>query len=140
MMNLAKKVLFSSLLVYAAVEDVRLREVPYIAGIGSLVFGGVTLIWDQHWLLVLFYFSAVIGSKGGLFGLIPVVIGLISFSVPGLEAEAYPFMITILFVIAMFGFGAIGSGDSVLAFGLLPSKKSLICGNRNMGQRRRCTI
>lgn len=117
--NLLIKLVISLLLIYAAVIDVRKREVPYVAGIGLMLFGGFTLIWDQHWLLSVFYFSAVIGSRGGVFGLIPVMIGLVVFAVPGLMAEAYPFIMAILFVITMFGFGAIGSGDAVLAFGLL---------------------
>ncbi len=117
--NLVLKTGISLLLIYAAVIDVQKREVPYTAGIGLMLFGGFTLIWNQHWLLSVFYFSAVIGSRGGVFGLIPVVIGLVVFAVPGLMAEAYPFIVSILFVITMFGFKAIGAGDAVLAFGLL---------------------
>jgi len=68
---------------------------------------------------VLFYLSAVIGSKGGIWGLLPVVFGLSALAVPGLMGEAYPFIIAILFVNVMFGFNAIGEGDAVLAYGLL---------------------
>lgn len=118
-LNLALKIAISLLLVYAAVEDLRRREVPYTAGIGLMLFGGFGLIWNQHWLLVVFYFSAVIGSKGGIWGLLPVAAGLITISLPGLMGEAYPFIVAILFVILMFGFRAIGPGDAVLAFGLL---------------------
>ena len=118
-LNLALKAVISLLLVYAAVMDVRKREVPYVAGIGLMLFGGFALIWNQHWMLVLFYFSAVLGSKGGIFGLIPLILALVSFGVPGLMGEAYPFILAILFVITMFQFKAIGSGDAVLAFGLL---------------------
>ncbi len=118
-MNLAIKVLLSGLLVYSALEDLRIREVPYPAGIGLMLFGAFTLIWDQHWLIVAFYLSAVIGSKGGYWGLLPVVLGLMTLAVPGLFGEAFPFILAILFVNLMFGFGAFGPGDAVLAFGLL---------------------
>jgi len=118
-LNLVLKVTISLLLVYAAVMDVRKREVPYVAGIGLMLFGGFTLIWNQHWILVAFYIAAVLGSRGGIFGLLPVIIALVSFGVTGLMGEAYPFILAILFVITMFQFKAIGSGDAVLAFGLL---------------------
>lgn len=118
-LNLAIKIAISLLLGYAAVMDVRKREVPYVAGIGLMLFGGFTLIWDQHWMLVAFYFAAVLGSRGGIFGLIPIIIALVSFGVPGLMGEAYPFILAILFVITVFQFKTIGSGDAVLAFGLL---------------------
>ncbi|MFO8037071.1 MAG: hypothetical protein R6U57_10635 [Anaerolineales bacterium] len=113
------KLVISGLLIYAAVEDVRKREVPYVAGIGLMLFGAFTLVWDQRWLLVLFYLSAVIGSKGGIWGLLPAVFGLSALAVPGLMGEAYPFILAILFVNLMFGFSAIGAGDAVLAYGLL---------------------
>lgn len=113
------KLAISAMLIYAAVEDVRKREVPYAAGIGLMLFGAFTLVWDQHWLLVAFYLSAVIGSKGGVWGLLPVVFGLSALAVPGLMGEAYPFILAILFVNTMFGFRAIGEGDAVLAYGLL---------------------
>ena len=115
----ALKLAISGLLIYAAVEDIRKREVPYIAGIGLMLFGAFTLIWDQHWLLLVFYLSAVIGSKGGVWGLLPAAMGLSALAVPGLMGEAYPFILAILFVNAMFGFCAIGAGDAVLAYGLL---------------------
>ena len=119
MINLIVKTIISGLLIYAAIMDLSKREVPYVAGIGLMLFGAFALIWDQHWLLVAFYLSAVLGSKGGIFGLIPIVMALVSFGVPGLMDEAYPFILAILFVITMFQFRAIGSGDAVLAFGLL---------------------
>jgi len=118
-LQFALKLVISAMLVYAAVEDVRKREVPYVAGIGLMLLGAFTLIWDQHWLLVVFYFSAVLGSKGGMWGLLPAVFGLSALAVPGLRGEAYPFIIAIFFVNVMFGLGAIGEGDAVLAYGLL---------------------
>ena len=119
LLSLSLKIAVSGLLGYAAVEDVRRRVVPYVAGIGLLLVGAAALFWDQHWLLVLFYLSAVIGSKGGIWGLLPVVFGLSALAVPGLMGEAYPFITAILFVNVMFGLGAIGEGDAVLAYGLL---------------------
>lgn len=111
--------IISGLLGYAAVEDVRRRVVPYIAGFGLLLVGAAALFWDQHWILGLFYLSAVIGSKGEILGLFSVLMGLSTLTQPGLMAEAYPFILSILFVNAMFGFGVIGEGDAVLAYGLL---------------------
>ena len=61
-LNLALKLVISGLLIYATVEDIRKREVPYVAGIGILLFGGFALFWDQHWLLGAFYLVAVMGS------------------------------------------------------------------------------
>ncbi|MFO8037064.1 MAG: hypothetical protein R6U57_10600 [Anaerolineales bacterium] len=119
LVSLSLKVVISGLLGYAAVEDVRRRVVPYAAGIGLLLVGAGALFWDQHWMLGLFYLSAVIGSKGGIWGLLPAVFGLSTLAVPGLMGEAYPFIIAIFFVNLMFGFGAIGEGDAVLAYGLL---------------------
>jgi Flp pilus assembly protein protease CpaA len=118
-LNLALKLIISGLLVYAAVEDIRTRKVPYVAGIGIMLFGAFALFWDQHWLLGVFYLVAVMGSRGGLWGLASIVVGLATLAVPGLAAEAYPFILAILFVNTMFGFGAIGQGDAVLAYGLL---------------------
>ncbi len=118
-LNLALKLVISGLLIYATVEDIRKREVPYVASIGVLVFGAFALFWDQHWLLGAFYLVAVMGSRGGLWGLAAVVIGLTTLAVPGLMTEAYPFILAIFFIIAMFRFGVFGQGDAVLAFGLL---------------------
>jgi len=53
-LNLVLKLVISGLLVYAAAEDIRKREVPYVAGIGIMLFGGFALFWDQHWLLGVF--------------------------------------------------------------------------------------
>mgnify|MGYP006288692309 FL=1 len=117
--SLSLKVVVSGLLGYAAVEDVRRRVVPYAAGIGLLLIGAAALFWDQHWMLGLFYLSAVIGSKGGVWGLLPVLFGLGTLTQSGLMGEAYPFIMAIFFVNAMFGFGVIGEGDAVLAYGLL---------------------
>ena len=118
-LNLALKLIISVLMVYAAVEDIRTRKVPYVAGVGIMLFGAFALFWDQHWLLGVFYLVAVMGSRGGLWGLASIVVGLATLAVPGLAAEAYPFILAILFVNTMFGFGAIGQGDAVLAYGLL---------------------
>jgi Flp pilus assembly protein protease CpaA len=118
-LNLALKLIISGLLAYAAVEDIRKREVPYVAGVGIMLFGAFALFWDQHWLLGVFYLVAVMGSRGGLWGLASIVVGLATLAVPGLAAEAYPFILAILFVNTMFSFGAIGQGDAVLAYGLL---------------------
>jgi putative lipoic acid-binding regulatory protein len=107
------------LLVYAAVVDLRKREVPYVAGLGILLFGGISLFWNQHWLLGVFYLVAVMGSRGGLWGLAAMVIALTTLAVPGLLAEAHPFIIAIFFIIMMFRFKVFGQGDAVLAFGLL---------------------
>lgn len=118
-LNLALKLIISGLLIYAAVEDIRKRKVPYVAGIGILLFGGFSLIWNQHWLLGVFYLVAVMGSRGGLWGLAAMVIALTTLAVPGLLAEAYPFIMAIFFIIMMFRFKVFGQGDAVLAFGLL---------------------
>jgi len=118
-LNLATKLIISGLLVYAAVIDLKKREVPYIAGIGILLIGAATLFWEQHWLLGVFFLVAVMGSRGGLWGLAAVAIALITLAVPGLAAEAYPFILAIFFIITMFRFGVFGQGDAVLAFGLL---------------------
>ncbi len=48
-----------------------------------------------------------------------IVVGLATLAVPGLVAEAYLFILAILFINTMFSFGAIGQGDAVLAYGLL---------------------
>jgi len=99
--------------------DLRKREVPYVAGLGILLFGGFSLFWNQHWLLGVFYLVAVMGSRGGLWGLAAMVIALTTLAVPGLVAEAYPFILAIFFIIMMFRFKVFGQGDAVLAFGLL---------------------
>lgn len=99
--------------------DLRKREVPYIAGIGILLYGAFTLFWDQHWLLGVFYLVAVMGSRGGIWGLAAAVVALTTLAFPGLMDEAYPFILAIFFIIMMFRFGVFGQGDSVLAFGLL---------------------
>jgi Flp pilus assembly protein protease CpaA len=117
--NLLHKIVISGLLIYAAVVDLRKREVPNVAGIGFLLIGVVTLFWEQHWLLGVFYLVAVMGSKGGLWGLAAVVAALTTLAVPGLMAEAYPFILAIFFIIMMFRFEVFGQGDAVLAFGLL---------------------
>jgi len=101
------------------VVDLQKREVPYVAGLGILLFGGFSLFWSQHWLLGVFYLVAVMGSRGGLWGLAAMVIALTTLAVPGLAAEAYPFILAIFFIIMMFRFKVFGQGDAVLAFGLL---------------------
>ena len=118
-LNLAIKIAISLLLIYAGVIDLKKREVPYVAGIGILLFGAFSLFWNQHWLLGVFYVVAVMGSRGGLWGLAAMVIALTTLAVPGLVAEAYPFIIAIFFIIMMFRFKVFGQGDAVLAFGLL---------------------
>jgi hypothetical protein len=118
-LNLALKLIISGLLIYAAVIDLKKREVPYVAGIGILLIGAATLFWEQHWLLGVFFLVAVMGSRGGLWGLAAVAAALITLAVPGLAAEAYLFILAIFFIITMFRFGVFGQGDAVLAFGLL---------------------
>jgi len=59
------------------------------------------------------------GSRGGLWGLVAAGVALTTLAVPGLMAEAYPFIVAIFFIIMMFRFGVFGQGDAVLAFGLL---------------------
>jgi len=117
--NLALKLIVSGLLVYAAVIDLKKREVPYVAGIGIMLIGAGSLFWEQHWLLGVFYLVAVMGSRGGLWGLAAVAVALTTLAVPGLMSEAYPFILAIFFIITMFRFGVFGQGDAVLAFGLL---------------------
>jgi len=90
-----------------------------VAGLGILLFGGFSLFWNQHWLLGVFYLVAVMGSRGGLWGLAAMVIALTTLAVPGLVAAAYPFIVAIFFIIIMFRFKVFGQGDAVLAFGLL---------------------
>ncbi len=99
--------------------DLRKREVPYVAGLGILLYGGFSLFWSQYWLLGVFYLVAVMGSRGGLWGLAAMVIALTTLAVPGLVAEAYPFILAVFFIIMMFRFKVFGQGDAVLAFGLL---------------------
>ncbi len=118
-LNLALKLIISVLLVYAAVEDILKREVPYVAGIGIMLFGAFALFLEQHWLLGVFYLVAVMGSRGGLWGLAAVAAALTTLAVPGLAAEAYPFILAIFFIVTMFRFGVFGQGDAVLSFGLL---------------------
>ena len=118
-LNLINGIAVSGLLIYAVVIDLKKREVPYVAGIGIMVFGAVSLFWEQHWLLGVFYLVAVMGSRGGLWGLAAVALALTTLAVPGLMAEAYPFILAIFFIITMFRFGVFGQGDAVLAFGLL---------------------
>jgi hypothetical protein len=118
-MNQALKLIISGLLIYSAVIDLKKREVPYVAGIGILLIGVVTLFWEQHWLLGVFFLVAVMGSRGGLWGIAAVAAVLTTLAVPGLMAEAYPFILAIFFIIIMFRFGVFGQGDAVLAFGLL---------------------
>lgn len=88
--TLSFKVVVSGLLGYAAVEDLRRRVVPFPAGISILLIGAAALFWDQHWMVGLFYLSAVIGSKGGIWGLLPVLFGLGTLTQPRLMEEAYP--------------------------------------------------
>ncbi len=90
-----------------------------MAGIGILLYGAFALFWNQHWLLGVFYLVAVMGSRGGLWGLAAMVIALTTLAVPGLMTEAYPFIMAIFFIIMMFRFKVFGQGDAVLAFGLL---------------------
>ncbi len=118
-LNLALKLIISGLLIYAAAVDLKKREVPNVAGIGILLIGAATLFWEQHWLLGVFYLVAVMGSRGGLWGIAAVAAALTTLAVPGLVTEAYPFILAIFFIITMFRFGVFGQGDAVLAFGLL---------------------
>jgi len=118
-LNLVNIIVVSGLLIYAAVIDLKKREVPYVAGIGIMLFGAISLFWEQHWLLGVFYLVAVMGSRGGLWGLAAVALALTTLAVPGLMADAYPFILAIFFIITMFRFGVFGQGDAVLAFGLL---------------------
>ena len=118
-LNIINAVVVSGLLVYAAVIDLKKREVPYVAGIGIMLIGAISLFWEQHWLLGVFYLIAVMGSRGGLWGLAAVAVALTTLAVPGLMADAYPFILAIFFIITMFRFGVFGQGDAVLAFGLL---------------------
>ncbi len=106
-------------LIYAVVIDLSKKEVPYLSGIGMLLMGAIALFINQHWLLVLFYLVAVMGSKGGVWGLLTIVIALTTLSVPGLMSEAYPFILAVFFIMTMFRFKVFGQGDAVLAFGLL---------------------
>ena len=92
-LNLLIKIVISGLLIYAAVIDLKKREVPYVAGIGIMLFGAISLFWEQHWLLGVFYLAAVMGSRGGLWGLAAVALALTTLASPRAHGRSIPIYI-----------------------------------------------
>jgi len=109
-------ILATAALVWAAVRDVRSNLIPHIAGLGVLAIGLGYLLLNSLWLESAFYLSAIWGSRGGMWRL-PILMLAVLLLAKGLES--IPFVIGVLYVLAIFEMGWFGGGDSQLAFGLV---------------------
>jgi len=109
-------VLATVALVWAAVRDVRTNLIPCIAGFGILAIGLGYLLLNTLCLESAFFLAAIWGSRGGVWRL-PVLI--LAFLLLAKGVESTPFVIGILYVMAIFELGWFGGGDSQLAFGLV---------------------
>ena len=106
--------LASVALVWASAEDVRTHLIPRIAGFGVLAIGLGYLLLNALWLESAFFLAAIWGSRGGVWRFPILVLAVLLLS-NGLGS--LPFVIGILYILAIFEFGWFGGGDSQLAFG-----------------------
>jgi Flp pilus assembly protein protease CpaA len=98
------------------VRDVRSNLIPHIASLDVLAIGLGYLLLNDQWLESAFYLSAIWGSRGGMWRL-PILMLAVLLLAQGLES--FPFVIGVLYVLAIFELGWFGGGDSQLAFGLV---------------------
>ena len=109
-------VLASVALVWAADRDVRTHLIPRIAGFGVLAIGLGYLLLNALWLESAFFLAAIWGSRGGVWRLPILVLAVLLLSN---DLGSLPFVIGILYILAIFEFGWFGGGDAQLAFGLV---------------------
>ena len=109
-------ILATGALVWAAVRDIRSNLIPHIAGFGVLAIGLGYLLLNGLWLEIAFYLSAIWGSRGGVWRL-PILVLAVTLLGQGINKA--PFVIGVLYVLAIFELGWFGGGDSQLAFGLM---------------------
>jgi len=108
--------LASGALVWAAVRDVHSNLIPHVAGFGILAIGLAYLMINSLWLESAFFLAAIWGSRGGVWR-IPILILAVFLLAKGLGS--IPFVVGILYVLAIFELGWFGGGDAQLAFGLV---------------------
>jgi len=109
-------VLTSAALVWAAIRDIQTRFIPRIAGFGVLAIGLGYLILNALWLESAFFLAAIWGSRGGVWG-IPFL--LLAVLLLASDQGSLPYVLGILYVLAIFDLGWFGGGDAQLAFGLV---------------------
>jgi len=109
-------VLTSAALVWAAVRDVQTRFIPRIAGYGVLAIGLGYLLLNELWLESAFFLAAIWGSRGGVWR-VPILVLAVLLS--SNDLGSLPFVVGILYVLAIFDLGWFGGGDAQLAFGLV---------------------
>jgi hypothetical protein len=103
-------------LIWSALEDAHSRHIPRVAGICILAVGLISLVLSSLWLASTFYIAAIWASGGGLRRL-PMILFAIPLVADGVGSV--PFILGILFVLAIFELGWLGGGDAQLAFVLI---------------------
>jgi len=117
MWEVAVAVVGTALLVWAAVEDVRRRKIPIVAGLGMLVLALIVLIEENAYIWAVYFLVAIWSTRGGLWRYV-----LLAASVAMLWVymwEAAPLVLGVLFVSTLFWMKWFGGGDAQLAIGLI---------------------
>jgi len=109
-------VLASGALVWAAVRDVQSKLIPQLSGFSILTIGLGYLILNAAWLEIVFYLAAIWGSRGGVWRLPILVLAILLLAQ---DVGKAPFVIGILYVLAIFKLGWFGGGDAQLAIDLM---------------------
>lgn len=108
-------VLTTVTLVWAVVKDVWTHLIHRVAGFGVLAVGLGYVFLNTLWLESAFFLAAILGSQGGGWRLPILVLAVLLLSN---DLGSLPYVIGILYVLAIFEFGWFGGGDAQLAYRL----------------------
>jgi hypothetical protein len=107
----------TGLLVWAAVEDVRRRKVPVIAGFGMLLLSLIVLVVQSWYIWAAYFVIAVWCTRGGIWKYVLVAASLVMVWL--YPWDALPIVVGVLFVSTLFWMKWFGGGDAQLAMGLV---------------------
>jgi hypothetical protein len=115
--EIAVAVVGTGLLVWAAVEDVRRRKVPVIAGFGMLLLSLIVLVVQSWYIWAAYFVIAVWCTRGGIWKYVLVAASLVMVWL--YPWDALPIVAGVLFVSTLFWMKWFGGGDAQLAMGLV---------------------
>jgi hypothetical protein len=107
----------TGLLVWAAVQDVRRRTIPVLAGFGMLLLGLVVLIAQSRYLLAGYFVVAIWCTRGGVWRIVLAAALIVVLWLGG--RDAVPLVLGTVFVAILFWRMWFGRGDAEVALGLM---------------------
>ncbi len=117
-LQIAMYLALSSLLVFAAVSDVRSRRIPLPVGLGLLCSSLVLILRQGHFIEAGFLVLAVIGSRGGWWSLLVWVAAIVMTANLGQEGSL-PMVVGLMAFYVLFKLRWIGGGDAQVGYALV---------------------